>query len=71
MTIYATPFLASTKKTTRPSMDSGFESLDQVVEIMGEEYISRDKRTVIYGPDEDRIIYSDYIFRIDEPDTTG
>lgn len=71
MTIYATPFLASTKETTGPSMDSGFESLDQVVEIMGDEYVRRSKRMVIYGPDEDRIVYSDFIFRIDEPDTTG
>lgn len=69
--IYATPFRASDKQTTSPSTDSGFESLDDVVTAMGSEYVSRGKRMVIYGPGEDRVVFSDFIFRIDEGGTTG
>ena len=60
--IYATPFKASTKETTGPSTDSGFESLDAVVKSMGSEYVSRGKRMVIYGPGEDRVVFSDFKF---------
>lgn len=69
--IYATPFRASDKQTTGPSTDSGFESLDDVVTAMGEDYIKRGKRMVIYGPGEDRVVFSDFIFRIDDSGTTG
>ena len=71
MTIYATPFKAGTKETTGPSTDSGFQSLDDVVTAMGEDYVRRGKRMVIYGPGEDRVVFSDFIFRIDEDGTTG
>lgn len=70
MTIYATPFKASTKETTGPSTDSGFQSLDDVVAAMGEP-LKRYKAMVIYGPGEDRVVFSKIIFRIDEPGTTG
>lgn len=70
MTIYATPFKASTKETTGPSTDSGFQSLDDVVTAMGEPE-HRYKAMVIYGPGEDRVVFSDFIFRIDEVGTTG
>lgn len=70
MTIYATPFKASTKETTGPSTDSGFQSLDDVVTAMGEP-LKRYKRMAIYGPGEDRVVFSDFIFRIDEVGTTG
>lgn len=49
MTIYATPFKASSKETTGPSTDSDFQSLDDVVAAMGEP-LKRYKRMVIYGP---------------------
>jgi hypothetical protein len=69
-TIYATPFKASNKETTGPSTDSGSQSLDDVVAAMGEP-LKRYKRMVIYGPGEDRVVFSDFIFRIDEVGTTG
>lgn len=69
MTIYATPFKASTKETTGPSTDAGFASLDDVVTAMGEPE-HRYKRMVIYGPGEDRVVFSDFIFCIDESGNT-
>ncbi len=73
-TIYATPFLASTKETTGPSVDSGFKSIDEVVAMLGPHYlrIHQHGRTVTYDAGEDnRVIYSDFIFRVDEAATTG
>lgn len=71
MTIYATPFRASDLQTTGPSTDSGFESLDQVIELMGDEHIVQTPRLIVYGPGEDQIVYSrDLTFGIDEPDNS-
>lgn len=71
MTIYATPFKASNKETTGPSTDSGFQSLDDVVAAMGPDYVARYKAMVIYGPGEDRVVFSKIIFCIDDTGTTG
>jgi len=75
MTIYATPFKYAPKNSleravaTGPSKDSGFESLDQVVELMGPDYEARTPRLVVYGPGEDRVVYSkDLTFSIDGQD---
>ena len=65
MTIYATPFLLSTLKATAPSFDSGFESLNQVVELMGSEYRLKTAGLVIYGDNDERVLYSKIPFRID------
>lgn len=50
--IYMTEFTTSPdgehRYATGPSIDSGFESLDQVVEVMGSEYLTRGPRQVIY-----------------------
>ncbi len=70
MTIYATPFKNSTKQCSGPSTDAGFESLDDVVAAMGEP-LHRYKRMAIYGPGEDRVVFSDFIFSIDGGVTTG
>lgn len=64
--IYATPFNYSTKEPTAASEDSGFDSLDSVVAALGDGYIRRGERTVIYGQGDDCIIFSDYAFRIDD-----
>ena len=71
MTIYATPFKASTKQCSGPSTDSGFENLDDVVAAMGPDYVARYKAMVIYGPGEDRAVFSKIIFCIDDTGTTG
>lgn len=71
MTIYATPFKNSTKQCSGPSTDAGFESLDDVVAAMGEPDVKRSKRMAIYGPGEDRVVFSDFIFSIDGDVTTG
>lgn len=68
MTIYATEYKQSTKEAG-PSMDSGFQSLEQVEQAFG---IKRDHpRMVLIGDGEDRVAYSDFIFRIDGTATTG
>lgn len=71
MTIYATPFKNSTKQCSGPSTDAGFESLDDVVAAMGEPDVKRSKRMAIYGPGEDRVVFSDFIFCIDDSGITG
>lgn len=71
MKIYATPFRASDKKPTGPSVDSGFEDLDSVVLALGEPDIKWSKRMLIYGPGEDRIAFSEIIFCIDGDGITG
>jgi len=71
MTIYATPFKNSTKQCSGPSTDAGFASLDDVVAAMGEPDVKRSKRVLIYGPGEDRVAFSDFIFCIDEAVNTG
>jgi len=70
MTIYVTPFNGTTKETTGPSTDSGFETLEAVVEAMGPPAVTY-KAMVIYGEGEDRVVFSKIIFRIDEPGTKG
>ena len=60
--IYATPLKASTKETTGPSTDSGFETIDQVVGVMGQDHVSKTPRMVIYGPGEDRVVFSNFRF---------
>lgn len=63
--VYVTPFLASDKQPTAPSTDSGFPTLDTAVEVMGPDYLYRDRRMVIYGPDEERVAFSDFVFFIE------
>lgn len=67
MTIFATPFKASNLECTGHSVDSGFESIDQVVELMGSEHVTRTPRLVVYGAGEDRVVYSkDLTFSVDD-----
>ena len=68
MTIYATEYKQSTKQAG-PSMDSGFESLDQVEQMLGVE--RKHPRMILIGDGEDRVAYSDFIFCIDGTATTG
>ena len=70
MTIYATPFRQSDKKTTGPSVDSGFKDLDAVVDAMGWSPY-RNSRMIIHGGGEDRVVFSDFIFCIDGEVTTA
>ena len=71
MTIYVTPFSNSTKQTTGPSADSGFASIADVVAALGEPVAPARARTAIYGPGEERVIFSDYVFRVDPAVNTG
>lgn len=70
-TIYATPFNASDKQATGPSTDSGFTSIDDVVTLMGEPDVYRSKRMVIYGPGDERVAFSNFIFCVDGGGNTG
>lgn len=49
MTIYSTVFNPETLEALEPSMDSGFETIDQVVELMGGEYDALHHNFVNYG----------------------
>lgn len=69
--IYATPFNASDKQATGPSTDSGFTSIDAVVAIMGDPDIYRSKRMAIYGPGEERVVFSTFVFYVDGGGNTG
>lgn len=67
MTVYATPYNQADKQCTGPSTDSGFESLDQVVGMMGEP-MHRASRWLAYaGAGDEAIAYSNFIFRVDDP----
>lgn len=70
-TIYATPFRQSDRECTAPSAPSGFESIDQVVQCLGDSHRVRRPALVIYGEGDNSIIYSQAPFRIDRPVTTG
>ncbi|MNR58362.1 hypothetical protein D3C85_1793420 [compost metagenome] len=61
MTIYATPFDPGTGQPTAGSTDSGFTTLDEVVEAMGSDYRSRGVRCVIYAD----LMFSDYVLRLE------
>lgn len=62
--IYATPFRASDLQVTGLSVDSGFESLEQLVKIMGDNYQGITKRLIIYGDNDsnERIAFSTFPF---------
>lgn len=66
--VWATSFHASTLERVGPSVDSHFESLDQVIEAMGNDFKRITRRLIIYGNTEDRIAFSDYPFYTDEID---
>ena len=70
--IYATQYRQSDKQCVTQSVDSGFQSLDQVVQAFGADNCNANHpRIVLVGDGEDRIAYSDFAFLIDEPGTTG
>jgi hypothetical protein len=69
--IYATPFRASDKQPAGCSQPSGFDSIAEVVDAMGPPDIYYSGRMAIYGPGEDRVIFSAVVFQIDEPGTSG
>lgn len=56
MTIYATPFDEDTLQATAPSADSGFETIGDVIEAMGDGWKTCSGRAVIY----DGLMFSDY-----------
>lgn len=63
MTIYSTPFDpdAPHKLPAAASVDSGFESLDEVVSVMGGEYLTRSDGAVIYPG----LMFSRYVVSVD------
>jgi len=58
MTIFITTFDPDTKDPLSPSLDSGFASLAEVVEVMGAGWLSCSARLVIYPG----VAFSDYRF---------
>jgi len=69
--IYVTPFNNKTKQCTGPSTESGFDTIDEVVDTMTDFVHRRGDKTVIYGDSVDRVIFSTFIFSIDETINNG
>ena len=64
MTIYYTPYTRGDDgewEVTADSVDSGFETFDALIAVLGEP-IHRSQRYVIYGDDYVRSLYTDYCF---------
>lgn len=70
--IYVTPFKPGELPIAiAASIDSGFVSIEQVIESLGTDYISKTPKLVIYGNDVERVAFSDgFTFHIDEPAIT-
>ena len=64
--IYMTPFDTQTKLATSASTDSGFDSIQQVRDVMGEPSTDG-KRIVIY----DDVAFTEYPCYIDPKDNKG
>lgn len=58
MTIYITTFDIESKEAFEASVDSGFSSLEEVLAIMGDEFLSCSTRLIIYPG----VAFSDYRF---------
>lgn len=65
--IYATPYRASDKQPTGRSEPSGFNSIADVVAMMGPPDVHQSDHMAIYGTGEDRVVFSAVQFQIDEP----
>lgn len=64
MTIYATPFDPETRKATSVSTDSGFDSMGQAVDTMGEP-LKRTEAFLIYPG---AVLFSHVAFYLGERD---
>lgn len=64
--IYITPFNTTTKQATSASSDSGFSTIQEVRDVMGEP-TTDGKRIVIY----DDVAFSEYPCYIDSKDNKG
>jgi hypothetical protein len=61
--IYVTPYRADDKTITGPSVDSGFKTMTDVVELMGEPLVKQ-KSILIYGPGNNRVLFSKLRFQL-------
>lgn len=61
--IYVTPFRELDKVATAESISSGFKTLEQVIQALGNEYRKKTKRFVIYGSGDDSVVFSDFRFK--------
>lgn len=66
MIIYVTPFLVSTRQCTGLSTDSGFTSIQQAVDAMGDSHFKRTRALLIYGDAENRVLFSTTKFNAGE-----
>ena len=68
--IYATEYDHATALCTGSSVDSGFGSLQEVIDTFGEDDLNCEHpRMVLFQSGEHSVAYSDFVFCIDEPDT--
>lgn len=63
MTVYLTPYDPKTLKTTGPSTDSGFESVDQAVECLGPDWATCSDRAAFYPAQG--LAVTDYVLHLD------
>ena len=63
--IYATAYKMSDIRHPGQSVDSGFTCLSDVVDMLGTDYIRQTPRYIIYGDGENRVVYSDFPFRLE------
>lgn len=56
--IYVTPFDPVKKECTAVSIDSGYKSIEDVIESLGDGYISANPMFVIYGDNKNRAVFS-------------
>lgn len=61
--IYVTPFRATDKVTTGPSVDSGFITMNDIIKVMGKP-LAQHKGMLIYGPGDDRVLFSQLRFQL-------
>lgn len=63
MTTYFTPYCATTLKTTGPSVDSGFMSVTEAVDCLGDGWATCSRRAAFY-PDQGLAV-TDYVLRVE------
>ncbi len=61
MTIYATPFDQVNRECSGPSTDSGFKSIEAVIEALGGDYVTANPMYVIYGDKFNRVVFSNNV----------
>lgn len=63
MTIYLTPYNPTTEKATGPSVDSGFPTIQDACDLLGDGWATAGQRTVLYPAQG--LAVTDYVLRVE------